>query len=77
MMNKTILETVHETAKGLHTAGAMDATTMREFAAFWVPPVKHYSAGQIKKLRLRYKASQAAFAAYLKHQLVYSEMGAG
>ena len=30
-----------------------------------LPPVKHFSAGQIKKLRLRHKASQAVFAAYL------------
>ena len=65
MTNKTILDAVHETAKGLHKAGAMDATTMREFDALCLPPVKHYSAGQIKKLRLRYKASQAVFAAYL------------
>ena len=65
MTNRTILDAVHETAKGLHKAGAMDATTMREFDALCLPPVKHYSAGQIKKLRLRYKASQAVFAAYL------------
>ena len=65
MTNKTILDAVHETAKGLHKAGAMDATTMREFDALCLPPVKYYSAGQIKKLRLRYKASQAVFAAYL------------
>ena len=65
MTNKTILDAVHETAKGLHKAGAMDATTMREFDALCLPPVKHYSAGQIKKLRLRYKASQAVFAAFL------------
>jgi len=65
MTNKTILDAVHETAKGLHKAGAMDATTMREFDALCLPPVKHYSAGQIKKLRLRYKASQSVFAAYL------------
>jgi len=65
MTNKTILDAVHETAKGLHKAGTMDATTMREFDALCLPPVKHYSAGQIKKLRLRYKASQAVFAAYL------------
>jgi putative transcriptional regulator len=65
MTNKTILDAVHETAKGLHKAGAMDATTMREFDALCLPPVKHSSAGQIEKLRLRYKASQAVFAAYL------------
>ena len=65
MTNKTILDAVHETAKDLHGAGAMNATTMREFDAMCLPPVKQYTAGQIKKLRLRYKASQVVFAAYL------------
>jgi len=65
MTNKTIMDAVHETAKGLHKAGATHATTMREFDALCLPPVKHFSAGQIEKLRLRYKASQAVFTAYL------------
>lgn len=65
MTHKTILDTVHETAKGLHKAGVMDTTTMREFDVLCLPPVKSYTAHQIKKLRLRYKASQAVFAAYL------------
>ena len=65
MTSKNILDAVHETAQGLHKAGAMDATTMREFDALCLPPVKTYTANQIKKLRLRYKASQAVFAAYL------------
>ena len=43
----------------------MDATTMREFDALCPPPVKHFSAAQIEKLRLRHKASQTVFAAYL------------
>lgn len=64
-MSKKILDTVHETAKGLHDAGVMDATTMREFDVLCLPPVKEYSATQIKRLRLKYKASQAVFAAYL------------
>ena len=65
MTHKTILNTVHETAKGLHKAGVMDTTTMRVFDALCLPPVKIYTANQIKKLRLRHKASQAVFAAYL------------
>lgn len=65
MASKPILETVRETAKGLHKAGVMGVTTMREFDMLCLPPVKHYTAGQIKKLRLRHKASQAVFAAYL------------
>jgi len=43
----------------------MDATTMREFDALCLLPVKHFSSAQIKKLRLRHKASQTVFAAYL------------
>ena len=56
---------MHETAKGLHKPGAMDATTMRELDALCLPFVQNYSAGQIKTLRLCYKASQAVFAVYL------------
>ena len=64
-MAKDILEAVHETAKGLHKAGTMDAMTMREFDALCLPPVKSYTPAQIKRMRMRHKASQAVFAAYL------------
>jgi putative transcriptional regulator len=65
MAKKRILDTVHETAQGLHEAGVMDTKTMREFDALCLPPVKDLSAAQIKQLRKRNKASQAVFAAYL------------
>jgi hypothetical protein len=32
-MKKSILETVHDAAKGLHNTGLMDLKTMREFDA--------------------------------------------
>jgi putative transcriptional regulator len=64
-MAKKILAAVHQTAKGLYQAGTMDATTMREFDALCLPPVKKYSPAQIKQLRTKNKASQAVFAAYL------------
>jgi putative transcriptional regulator len=64
-MAKKILDTVHDTAKGLHEAGVMDTKTMREFDALCLTPVKNLSAAQIKRLRTRNKASQAVFAAYL------------
>ena len=64
-MSKSILEVVHETAEGLHKAGAMGVKTMREIESLCLPPVKTYSAGQIKRLRLKNKASQSVFAAYL------------
>ncbi len=65
MTNKSILETVHETAHGLHQAGVMDAKTMRDFDALCLPAVKRYTPAQIKRIRARNKASQAVFAAYL------------
>lgn len=60
-----ILKTVHDTARGLHAAGAMDTVTLREFDALCLPPVKPLSATQIKRIRQRAKASQAVFAAFL------------
>ena len=64
-MAKKIMDTVHDTAKGLHKAGVMDTKTMLEFDALCLTPVKNLSAAQIKRLRTRNKASQAVFAAYL------------
>lgn len=43
----------------------MDSKTMREFDALCLPPVKDMTAAQIRRLRLKNKASQAVFAAYL------------
>jgi len=65
MKSKKILDVVHGTARGLHEAGAMDARTMRDFDALCLPPLKRYTADQIRRLRLRNRASQAVFAAYL------------
>lgn len=68
-MNKSLLETVHDGAKDLQNAGLLDDVTMREFDALCLPPVKVYSAGQIKRIRIKSKASQAVFAAYLNTSL--------
>jgi putative transcriptional regulator len=68
-MVKKILDTVHETAKGMHDAGVMNTKTMREFDALCLPPVKNLTAVQIKRLRTKSKASQAVFAAYLNTSL--------
>lgn len=66
MTNKSkLLSVVHDDAKDLHKIGLMDDMTMREFDALCLPPVKAYSARQIKRLRTQTKASQAVFAAYL------------
>ena len=61
----SILSVVHETAKGLRDAGIMDEMTMREYDALCLPPVKIYNPQEIKQIRLRYRISQAVFAAYL------------
>ncbi|MCW3640076.1 hypothetical protein [Burkholderia cenocepacia] len=65
-MSDKLLHAPHETVQGLHEAGTMEAVTLREFDALSLPPVKTYSAAQIRRLRQRTKASQAVFAAYLK-----------
>jgi len=64
-MDNSILDMVHETAQDLHSAGVMKETTLREFDALCLPPVKAYSATQIKRIRLKSHASQGVFAAYL------------
>ena len=60
-----LLQAVHESAKGLHEAGVMDETTMREFDAMCLPPVKEYTAKDIGRVRLSQHVSQPSFAAYL------------
>lgn len=67
-MRKTksaILEAVHDTAKGLHKAGAMDQVTLREFDRLCLPPVEPLEPNQIKKIRESTRVSQAVFAALL------------
>jgi putative transcriptional regulator len=64
-MIKSILETVHETAKDLTQAEVMEVATLREFDVLCLPPVKEYTATQIKRIRMANKASQGVFAAYL------------
>ncbi len=64
-MNKSILDSIHETAKDLHNAGVMNDVTLREFDALCLPPIKTYSPVQIKRIRMKTRASQAVFAAYL------------
>jgi putative transcriptional regulator len=64
-VTKAILQVVHKSARDLREAGVMDKTTMREFEALCLPPVKNYTAVQIKRIRIRNKASQAVFAVHL------------
>jgi DNA-binding transcriptional regulator YiaG len=42
-MKKSILEVVHESAKGLLEIGLIDAKTMHSFDAKCLPPVKKFT----------------------------------
>ncbi len=59
------LAAVHETALGLHEAGVMDKRTLKEFDELCLTPVEELTPEEIRKIRLREKASQAVFARYL------------
>jgi len=56
---------VHETALGLTEAGVMSRRSMKVFDEMCLTPVKELSADQIRRIRMREKASQAVFARYL------------
>ncbi len=60
-----ILEAVHQTAQGLHRAGAMNQLTMREFDRLCLPPVEFLQPEQIKQIREANQVSQSVFAALL------------
>ncbi|STX52140.1 putative zinc finger/helix-turn-helix protein, YgiT family [Legionella busanensis] len=64
-MRKSILDVVHGSAKGLYDAGIVDATTMHEFDVLCLPPIKSFTAQEIKTLRLKEQVSQVVFAKYL------------
>jgi len=68
-VNKRLLETAHEMATGLYDAGIIDATTLREYDALCLPPIKELNAQEIKYIRLREKVSQAVFAKFLNTSL--------
>lgn len=64
-----LLEVVHETAKGLGRAGAMDQVTLREFDQLRVPPVSPLKPDEIKRIREDSHVSQAVFARLLNTSL--------
>lgn len=59
------LASVHETALGLAEAGVMEKRTMKAFDEMCLTPVEELTPDEIRKIRLREKASQAVFARYL------------
>jgi putative transcriptional regulator len=56
---------IHEAAEGLHKAGMMDSTTMREFDHDCLTPIIDLSPATIRKIRTRASISQSVFAAHL------------
>ncbi len=52
-----VMASIHETAKGLHNASAMDKQTMRKFEDACLTPVRPLSAEEIRELREREGAS--------------------
>jgi len=60
-----ILEAVHETAVGLHKAGAIDQLTLREYDRLCVPPIAPLKPAQIKRIRESARVSQGVFARLL------------
>jgi putative transcriptional regulator len=60
-----VMAVIHETAEGLHAAGAMDKKTMRQFDEACLTPVHPMEPEEIRALREREGASQAVFARYL------------
>jgi len=65
MANRRLRKELLETARGLYELGVVDGKTMRQFESLRVEAPKAYSAYEIKQLRLKERASQAVFAAYL------------
>jgi putative transcriptional regulator len=61
----TILESVHETARGLYEAGAIDKITMREYDQLCLQPIEPLAPEQIKEIREKEHVSQAVFASVL------------
>lgn len=65
MANRRLRKELMQTARGLYELGVLDTKTMRNFESLRVESPRTYSAYDIKRLRLKEKASQAVFAAYL------------
>ncbi|HEX5235421.1 MAG TPA: helix-turn-helix domain-containing protein [Silvibacterium sp.] len=56
---------IHEAAEGLHKAGMIDNTTMREFDQECLTPIIKLSPNAIRKIRIKAAISQSVFAAHL------------
>ena len=64
-MTSKIIESLRSDLVALHDAGAIGKVTMREFDAICPPPVREFSADDIKRLREALHFSQPVFAHHL------------
>jgi putative transcriptional regulator len=64
-----IFEAVHVTAQDLHTLGFIDKRALQTYDALCIEPVPKYNPEQIRKLRDRYRLSQAVLASILNTSL--------
>ncbi len=60
-----IIESLRDNLAVLHEVGAIGKVTMREFDAICPPPVREFSAEDVKHLREALKFSQPVFAHHL------------
>jgi putative transcriptional regulator len=60
-----IIESLRDDLATLHKAGAIGKLTMREFDAICPPPVREFSASDIRRLREALSFSQPVFALHL------------
>lgn len=60
-----IIDSLHDDLTALYEAGAISKVTMREFDAIRPPPVRAFSAADIKRLREALRFSQPVFARHL------------
>ena len=60
-----ILRSVHKNIQGLHEAGILDTSTMREFDSLCLPETPIFNPQKIKNIRKRENVSQPVFAVFL------------
>jgi putative transcriptional regulator len=60
-----LIESLRGDLAALHDAGVIGKVTMRKFDAICPPPVREFSATDIKRLREKLRFSQPVFALHL------------
>ncbi len=60
-----IIDSLRDDLVALHKVGAVSKVTMREFEAICPPPVREFSAADIRRLREGLQFSQPVFAHHL------------